>query len=208
MDRQTAFPDYPELYEQWFKENNHLFDAEVEAIRALFPASDAGKSIEIGVGTGLFAARLGIKNGVEPADKMRATAQARGIEVVDAVAEDLPEGDQTYHTALMVTVDCFLTDVDRAFKEARRILVPGGQFIVAFIDRETEPGQLYEQNKEGNIFYKEARFHSAGEITDYLTGAGFVIEAKKQTIFTLENVRQEVKDGTGAGVFAVLKARK
>ena len=124
MDRQTAFPDYPELYEQWFKENNHLFDAEVEAIRALFPASDAGKSIEIGVGTGLFAARLGIKNGVEPADKMRATAQARGIEVVDAVAEDLPEGDQTYHTALMVTVDCFLTDVDRAFKEARRILAP------------------------------------------------------------------------------------
>jgi len=208
MDKKKVFPDNPELYEQWFKENNHLFDSEVEAIRALFPASEEGENIEIGVGTGLFATRLGIKHGIEPAEKMRATAETRGIEVIDAFAEDLPIVDQKYHLALMVTVDCFFDDINKAFEETWRILLPGGFFIIAFIDRKTELGKLYEKNKHENIFYKEAKFHSAIEISEYLTKTGFKIEAEKQTIFTLENIRQQVKDGIGEGVFAVIKAKK
>jgi hypothetical protein len=36
----------------------------------------------------------------------------------------------------------------------------------------------------------------------------FVIILKNQTIFMLDNKPQEIKDGTGEGVFAVLKNKK
>ena len=38
--------------------------------------------------------------------------------------------------------------------------------------------------------------------------AGFEIVEKRQTIYTLENTLQEIKDGLGEGVFAIIKARK
>ena len=48
-------------YDEWFKVNDKLFSLELAAIRELLPAN--GKGIEIGVGTGLFAAKLGIEEG-------------------------------------------------------------------------------------------------------------------------------------------------
>jgi hypothetical protein len=41
-----------------------------------------------------------------------------------------------------------------------------------------------------------------------LENAGFSIVDKKQTIFSLENKLQEVKDGIGEGIFAIIKAKK
>ena len=55
-------------YDKWFAENHHLFDAEVEAVASVMEAGV--KYVEIGVGTGIFAALLGIGEGVEHADGM------------------------------------------------------------------------------------------------------------------------------------------
>jgi len=41
-----------------------------------------------------------------------------------------------------------------------------------------------------------------------LKEAGFEIVDKRQTIYSLENKNQEIKHGTGEGVFAVIKAQK
>jgi len=47
-------------------------------------------AVSIGVGSGLFASKLGIKYGVEPAKGMADLARKRGIEVKIGSAEDLP----------------------------------------------------------------------------------------------------------------------
>ena len=49
---------------------------------------------------------------------------------------------------------------------------------------------------------------SAEEIEKYLEMAGFLVQEKRQTIYTLDNELQEIKDGVGEGVFAVIKAKK
>ena len=206
MAKVRVFNENAEVYEAWFKENMDLFQAELAAIKQILPSS--GKSVEIGSGSGLFAESLGITVGIEPSENLRKLAAARGINVVEGFAENLPVSDEAYDLALMITVDCFLVDILQAYKEAWRILSKEGFFLVAFIDRETPLGKIYQQKKHSSLFYKQAQFHSAQEIKHYLALAGFEIVAERQTIFSLENKPQEVKFGTGEGLFGVFKAKK
>ena len=206
MKNDNVFENSVEIYDEWFLKNNYIFNSEVEAIRLLLDTT--GEGVEIGVGTGIFASRLGIKHGVEPAQKMRKKAIERGIDAVNGFAENLPIKDGIYQYALMITVDCFLKDINKAFKEVWRILSNGGIFIIAFIDMETPLGRLYDEHKYSDNFYKYAQFHSAEEIIKLLEMNRFKILDKKQTIYTLENKTQEIKDGVGEGVFAVIKAKK
>lgn len=206
MRKDNPFDRDVEEYEEWFKTNDKLLASELAAIRDLIPIS--GEGIEIGVGTGIFASGLGIGYGVEPSEKMAAEAVKKGIQVKIGMAENLPVDDGAYQFALMVTVDCFLDDVLKAFSEIWRILVNNGIFIIAFLDKATLLGQSYEQNKHKHKSYKHANFHTSAEIISLLRTAGFEIIDKRQTIYSLENMLQEIKSGVGEGLFAVIKAKK
>jgi len=206
MRKNNPFDTEVAEYEEWFKKNDKLLDSELEAIKQLIPSSGGG--IEIGIGTGIFASRLGIIDGVEPSGEMAAEAMNKGINVISGVAEKIPLDDGSYQFALMVTVDCFLDDVSKAFSEVRRILVNNGVFIIAFLDKATPLGQLYEKNKHMHMSYKNANFHSSDEMAELLEDAGFEILERKQTIYSLENKYQESKDGFGEGIFAVIKAKR
>lgn len=141
MTKTVAFNEQPNEYDAWFEKHPDIYQAELEAVRSFIPASGSG--IEIGVGTGRFAAPLGISIGVEPAPRMAELARRRGIVVTEAVAEELPFADDSFDFAVMTTVVCFLDDVALAFREACRILKPNGLFVIGFIDRESELGQQY-----------------------------------------------------------------
>lgn len=58
----------------------------------------------------------------------------------------------------MVTVICFLDDVLQAFKEAYRVLKPGGYILVGFIDKESVLGRQYMEKREKSLFYQDAVF--------------------------------------------------
>jgi len=206
MGDKNIFSEQVDRYEEWFKKNDLIFQSEIDAIRKVSPVFESG--IEIGVGTGIFASRLGIKDGIEPSMEMANKAVMRGINVINAYAEQIPIADGIYKIALMVTVDCFLSDLRLALSEIRRILLDDGVLIIAFIDRDTELGQMYQQNKSSDIFYKDANFHSANEMLNLLSDIGFEVIDKRQTIFSFKNEIQEIRKGTGEGVFAVIKARK
>lgn len=202
----NPFDTEVEEYEEWFITNDKLLDSEVNAIKQLIPMS--GNGIEIGVGTGIFASRLGVRDGVEPSSKMAAEAAKKGINVINGIAEKVPVDSGSYEFALMVTVDCFLDDVSKAFSEVRRILVSDGIFIIAFLDKATPLGQLYEKNKHLHKSYRDANFHTSTEIVSLLRAGGFEVVDKRQTVYSLENKLQEIKCGVGEGVFAVIKAKK
>lgn len=206
MQEDNLFDTEVEEYEEWFQTNAKLLDSEVEAIKQLIPIS--GNGIEIGVGTGIFASHLGIRDGVEPFDKMAIEAAKKGVNIIHGTAEKIPVDDGSYQFALMVTVDCFLKDVSKAFSEVHRILVNDGIFIIAFLDKATLLGQLYEKNKHMHKSYKNANFHSSEEMSELLNKAGFEILKRKQTIYTLENKYQKSKTGFGEGLFAVIKAKR
>jgi len=93
-------------YEAWFERNRFTYQSELAAVKEFIP--DNKRGIEIGLGSGKFAAPLGIKIGVEPSPKMREIAKNHGLEVFNAVAEALPFSDGSFDFVLMVTTICFV----------------------------------------------------------------------------------------------------
>jgi len=202
------FDSQVDRYEGWFEKNHLAYESQLEAVRSVLPQ---GKGIEIGVGTGRFAVPLGIKLGIEPSQFMREVAREKGIEVICGVAEELPLPDAIFDFVLMVTVICFFDDVPKTFSEAHRILKPGGSLIIAFIDRDTPTGKIYDANKHDSAFYQEATIYSASEVKSLLEEAGFTLTRFIQTIFKDPRELTElepVKEGSGEGVFCIVKAEK
>jgi len=209
MSNNSPFEQNAEHYDAWFEHHPFVYQSEIEAIRMLLP--DPGKGLEIGVGSGLFAALLGIRIGVEPSVVMGDRARKRGIDVVKGVAEALPLPNNEFDTTLMVTTVCFLDDIDLAFQEAFRVLKPGGAFIIGFVERNSPIGKSYEQRKSESLFYKDATFYTVDDLLAQLKQAGFSTFSFSQTLFgPIDEMRKpdQAKKGYGEGSFVVIKAGK
>jgi SAM-dependent methyltransferase len=209
MARVEPFERYTREYEEWFETNHFAYLSELQAIREKFPGK--GRALEIGVGSGRFAAPLGINIGVEPSRNMGKLAGQKGIRVVAGIAERLPFRDAAFDAAIMVTTLCFLDDVRAAFTETYRILKDGGTFMVGFIDKDSPIGRQYERHKAKSPFYNIASFYSADEVKRFLLHAGFGDISFVQTIFrSLPGINrvEPVKTGYGEGSFLVAKGLK
>ena len=196
-------------YENWFVENSFAYQSELAAVKEFIP--DYKRGIEIGIGSGRFAAPLGIEIGIDPSPKMRELAKSYGLEVYGAVAEALPFVDGSFDFALMLTTICFLDDVEAALKEAYRIIKPGGSLIIGFIDKNSPLGKLYQQHKKKSVFYNAAIFYSVNEIVSQLEKIGFKGFNFVQTIFhNLTEISdiEPIKAGYGQGSFVVVRAVK
>jgi len=209
MAKVASFEKHASRYEAWFVEHAAVYESELEAIRVLLPAG--GRGVEIGVGTGRFAVPLGIAVGIEPAEAMGMAARARGVKVIGGVAEALPLAEAQFDTVLMVTTLCFLDDVAASFREAHRVLKPGGCLVIGFIDRNSPLGKTYEREKEGSVFYREAHFYSVDEVVSLLRAAGFEDFAFVQTLFhpvAAIVAPEPIRSGYGEGSFVVVRGRK
>lgn len=203
------FEKYTSRYDEWFEKNRFAYGSELQAVRSVWPGQGVG--IEIGVGTGRFAAPLGIKFGVEPSMSMGKVARRRGINVIRAVAEALPIRGMSFEVVLMITVICFVDDIEAALREGARVLKSGGFIIIGFIDRSSSIGATYEEHKNENVFYKEANFYTPEEVDYYLKKVGFRDIGFAQTIFRglneINNI-ESVKKGYGEGAFVVVRGVK
>lgn len=203
------FESFPDRYEAWFEKYRYIYLSELEAVKFFIPKN--GKGIEIGVGSGRFAAPLKIPVGIEPSSKMRSLARIKGIDAIAGIAEALPLRGSHFDYALMVTTICFLDKIDTALNEAYRVLKQHGSLIIGFIDKNSKIGQSYQQKKKESVFYQNASFYSTDEIISYLTETGFKDFQCVQTIFnSLENVQliEPFKKGYGDGAFIVIRAVK
>ena len=138
---------------------------------------------------------------------MAAKAEQLGIKVVPGVAENLPFADAEFDCVLMVTTICFVDDIVASFREARRVLKPGGCIIVGFVDKETELGRQYLAKREKSKFYKAATFFSTREVLDHLTEAGFGEVEIRQTLLPGED-QMTVQNGFGEGAFIAIRSVK
>ena len=167
-------------YDAWYDRFPNLFRSEVLAVRALLPPP--GRWVEVGVGTGRFAAELGIHLGVEPADAMAVLARNHGIEVIDGHAEALPLGSESVDAVFFITTLCFVKDLNLALCEALRILRPGGCCIVALLPLDSPLGQITHTHASEDAFFRYAKLRTKSEIFRILRAAGFTVQQTVQTL--------------------------
>jgi len=203
------FEESAQEYDDWFEKNRLVYESEILALKSF--AAPGGLSLEIGVGTGRFAVPLGLQVGVEPAPAMAAMAQKRGVKILRAVGEALPFRQGSFHLAAIITTLCFLRDPWLALAEATRILRPGGQILIAEIDKDSPLGRFYEAHKQESRFYRQARFYAVDQVLGWLKKLGYERVQTCQTIFKpLEEIAglEPVREGHGDGGFVVISARK
>jgi len=169
---QDVFEEYAKDYDRWFDEHRDVYLSELARIRTVLPPLD-NRSIEVGVGSGRFAAPLGITLGIEPSRALGLMARDRGIEILRGRAEDLPIKERSCSSVLLVTVLCFLDNPTLALREIHRILIPDGFIIVAFIIRGGRIHQKYIQDGTKGKFLSRARFYSPEEVVALLKDTRF-----------------------------------
>ncbi|ENN95876.1 type 11 methyltransferase [Methanocaldococcus villosus KIN24-T80] len=164
------FDKYYKEYDEWFEKNKEIYLKELNALKKYIPK---GKGLEVGVGTGRFAQPLGIKYGLDPSKNMAKLAEERGVKVYIGYAENMPFEDNSFDFILLNTTLCFLKDVEKALKEIKRVLKPGGYLIIGMIDKNSKLGKIYEAKKDKSKFYKDANFFSLDEVIELLKRFGF-----------------------------------
>lgn len=206
MAKTDPFDEYPDRYDGWFDRHDAAYRSELRALRSLLP--EEGDGLEIGVGTGRFAAPLGIEHGVDPSPAMRERARERGIQVRTGTAENLPYTDEHFDSVLMTTTLCYLDDPPQAVREVLRVLRPGGAFVVGLIDADSPLGEHYQRKRKKSTFYRDAHFHGAADVVRLIDDAGFEDLEIRQTLFSEPETMTEpdpVQEGHGEGGFVVLR---
>ncbi|MDD5419480.1 MAG: methyltransferase domain-containing protein [Methanomicrobiaceae archaeon] len=165
------FDRHADDYDRWFDDHPDIYRQECALVKNAVGHFRSG--LEIGAGTGRFAVPLGIRVGVEPARSMARIARRRGVEVVRGIGECLPLKSGSFDLVLMVTVICFMQNVQLALSEAHRVLEPGGRIILAFLEREGRIARKYIKDSEKSRFLRHANFYSRAEIEQRLGEAGF-----------------------------------
>jgi SAM-dependent methyltransferase len=168
----ALFSRYAGEYDRWFDLHPGVYEAQLARLRPLVPRR--GEGLEIGVGSGRFAAGLGIRHGLDPSGPLLAMARQRGVEAVLGMGEFLPYRSGTFDYALMMTVCCFLEDIDQSFREACRVIRPGGTLVIGFLESGGEAAIRGEGDAPAGRFLHHARFRSGKEVTGVLVSAGFV----------------------------------
>lgn len=169
------FDRYAEEYDEWFRspKGRILFQIEVEAVRLLMIDAQP-PFLEIGVGTGIFAAALHITFGVDPSYKVSSIAKKRGILVASAKGEKLPFKDNTLGTIFILFTLCFVDDPMEVLEETYRLLKHGGKVILGIINKGSSWGKLYSNKKEkGDPFYFRAQFYSPDDVQQFFDKVGF-----------------------------------
>lgn len=142
------FDEHAAAYDAWFEQNLSVLDSEVRLLRRML-GDEPGDTLSVGCGSGLFEHILrteydiAIDQGVEPAEGMARIARFRGMEVRPGTAEELPNEDASFDTVLLNGIPSYVADLPKAFREAHRVLRPGGHVVVLDVPAESSYGLLY-----------------------------------------------------------------
>jgi len=203
----SIFDKFYKKYDIWYEKNKFAYLSELEAIKKVLPKR--GKGLEVGVGTGRFAAPLGIKFGIDPSRKMLEIAKKRGIEVKLGYGEKLPFKNSFFDYVAIIITLCFVKDPVKVLDEAKRVLKKNGKIIIGIINKDSFLGKFYQRKK--SVFYKQARFFSVKEATSLLKKIGFIRFSYYHTLFKLPDKIDSIekpKRGFNKGGFVVISGEK
>lgn len=112
----------------WFRERRHLIGKAIEGI-------PAGRALDIGAGAGgntrVLAAAGWRATALEYSDSGVELARARGLDVVQGDARDIPFPDNTFGLLVAYDVLEHITEDDQVVAEIARVVAPGGKVLIA-----------------------------------------------------------------------------
>lgn len=133
---------------------DRAMDRQTDWYTRLLAPSGSEHLLDIGCGTGGPAVRIARRTGARvtgitvshtQVDQATELARESGlgdrvtVELVDAM--NLPYPDGTFDAALAVDSLCHMSDRSRALREARRVLRPGGRFLLTEFTRRGTPSE-------------------------------------------------------------------
>jgi SAM-dependent methyltransferase len=155
--------------------------------RARIVGAAEGRVLEIGMGSGLnlplYGAKVTSVLGLEPSPELLSMAQrtvaAVHVPVVltQATAEALPLDGKCIDTVVTTWTLCTIPDAERALREARRVLRPGGSLLFVEHGRAPEPAVARWQDRLNPLWRRLAGGCNLNRKIDALiAGAGFRFE--------------------------------
>ncbi len=185
MSTASIFDRFYERYDEWYKRNPIIARNELETVRFILALTGYPESscIEVGVGSGWFASRLGCTVGVDPSLNMLLLARSRGLEVIAGRGEALPLASGRIPVIAMIVTICFVDDLGLAIREVARALINGGSFISCIVPRDSSWGEFYrERAVSGHPFYSVAKFYSVDEIDHVAEEVGLRVIDRAATL--------------------------
>ena len=129
----SLLPDYSrqaEHYDQTRSASRSVLRPLREALRG----APGRRLADIGGGTGNYALALRDEGWqpvvIDRSPAMLTRASSKGLETLQADAQRLPLGDETFDAAMMISMLHHVEDRRAALAEARRILRPGGRLVL------------------------------------------------------------------------------
>jgi ubiquinone/menaquinone biosynthesis C-methylase UbiE len=142
----------------------------------------AATILEVGCGTGNYVSALGGRfacaaHGVDPSAGMLAQARTHPEHIawLQGWAEHLPLGSDAFHLVFSVDVIHHVTDKAAFFREARRVLRPGGQVCTA-----TDSADMIRQREILSGYFPEtveielARYPRLAQLEAWMAETGLV----------------------------------
>lgn len=172
-------------YDAWYEGpvGTAVFPSEVACLRPLL-AGLPRPWLEVGTGSGRFAAALGVEVGVDPAAAPLMLARSRGIRVIRGVGERLPFRPGVFGAVLVVVTICFADDPALLLSEARRVIRPGGAVVMGLVFAESRWGRFYQAKAAGgHPFYRAARFLTRQQTLALVAGAGLRVQAARSVLY-------------------------
>jgi len=198
-------------YDMWYERNRLVAESEVLAAREALRGGGR-PCVEVGVGSGFFARRLGCEYGVDPSLSMVSIARERGVGVVLGRGEFLPLADGSAGSVLVVVTICFADDPGALVREAARILRPHGILATCIVPRDTPWGRLYRsQARRGHPLYSAAKFYRLRDVVGMVESAGLRVEGIIATLSYPPWGRQRLEKPhpyNGREGFACIRSRR
>jgi ubiquinone/menaquinone biosynthesis C-methylase UbiE len=173
-----VFDKAAKSYDNWYLNSigMYAFRSELMGLEALLPPSGLG--VDIGAGTGIFAAHLSTAERdvvcIDPSPGMLMMAHKRGLPAILATAESLPMKIGSLDFAYAVTVIEFLADPVKALHSISVILKEDAFLVLLFINRKSRWGEQYsKQAEEEDPIFSHSKLYTEEEVSSLLEKAGF-----------------------------------
>ncbi len=189
-------------YDAWYDQpaGRVLFASELACLRPLL-AGLGPPQLEVGAGSGRFAAALGIDVGLDPAAAPLALARARRVRVVRGAGERLPFRDGAFGAVLVVFTLCFADDPAVLLAEVCRVLRDRGALILGVIPADSPWGRYYQQRaRDGDPFYAAAHLLTRAHVLSLLERSSLRVQATRSSLYQppgKDAVAEPARDGDG-----------
>ena len=229
-----GFDQYASAYDAWFLDNRNVLYSEVNLVASTL--KDAGRVLSVGCGSGLFEKILReeygitVTDGIEPSKGMAEIARKRGLNVVEATAEEADFGHEAYDTLLFNGTPSYIGDLRSVVRKAYEALPAGGRIILIDVPKESSYGLLYNLAKAVGTwdhpllagcyppnpypieFVDVANWRTTAEKVELLREAGFADLEFSQTLTShpvcSNDEEEQPTPGYGKGDYVAVVARK